>query len=42
MNGERILSGNECNFDDYPDIIKDFITFILNKTGVLYEIPGMS
>ena len=42
MNGERIISGNAPDFDDYPDIIKDFIIFILYKAGVLYEIPGMS
>ncbi|MBQ6286591.1 MAG: hypothetical protein IJK73_02915 [Bacteroidales bacterium] len=42
MNGDRIISGNTHNFDDYPDIIKDFIMFILYKAGVLYEIPGMS
>ncbi len=42
INDERIIFGNKYNFDDYPDIIKEFITFILNKTGALYELPGLS
>jgi hypothetical protein len=42
INGKRIAFGRKFNFDDFPVKLKESINYILDVTGKLYDIPGMS
>lgn len=42
INGEKIAFGRKFNFDNFPLELKEFINYILDITGKLYDIPGMS
>lgn len=42
INKHQISYGREANFNDFPQELKELITFILNTTGDLYNIGGMS
>lgn len=42
INGKKIAFGRKFNFDDFPLKLKESINYILELTGKLYDIPGMS
>ena len=42
IDGEKIAFGNKSNFNEFPESLKELINYIINITGELYEIPGMS
>lgn len=42
IDGEKIAFGRKFNFDNFPLELKEFINYILDITGRLYDIPGMS
>ena len=42
VNGERTAYGSSNHFEVYPEKLKQIITLILDNTGELYVLPGLS
>lgn len=42
IDGSKVAFGRKFNYEDFPIELKNFINYILEITGKLYDISGMS